>query len=53
MLNLAQHKTEFPNLAALARKFCVGAPATSVPSERLFSAVGDLYNEKSVTTSLR
>ena len=43
MLNLALHKTEFPNLAALARKFLC-APAILVTSERLFSAAGHLYN---------
>jgi hypothetical protein len=36
---------EFPNLSVLAKKF-LSIPATSTPSERVFSKMGDLYQKK-------
>ena len=39
------HATQFPSLAAVATKFLC-APCTSVDSERLFSAVSNILDEK-------
>jgi len=41
----SQHHKEFPVLSKLACRH-LAAPATSVPSERLFSSAGNLHEEK-------
>ena len=40
-----QRKSEYPHLWKMARDL-LGTPATSTPSERMFSRAGDLYRKK-------
>ena len=46
----ACHEGLFPQLAKLAKKY-LGIPATSVPSERLFSVAGELVSSKRANLS--
>ena len=41
----AEHHKRYPNIAQVAKRYLT-ASATSVPSERLFSSAGDIYDEK-------
>ena len=38
-----EHSSQYPLLSLLA-KACLSVPATSVPSERIFSTAGDIVN---------
>ncbi|CAM4651471.1 unnamed protein product [Leuciscus chuanchicus] len=43
-----ENETKFPALAVVAKSY-LAAPATSTPSERLFSAAGSIVNKKRVS----
>ena len=41
----ADHKVQYPTIAQVAKRY-LSATATSVPSERLFSTAGSIYDDQ-------